>query len=423
MKGAQAIAEAIRTCTDCQYTVPGFPVTELGTLTGADMVVNEKTALEYALGDSLSGRRAAVIIKNVGVNACADPLLQATAQGLVGGVILVVGDDPETKGSQTAQDSRYYSELAEIPAIEPGMTTCFSGVEAALQASEQFSRVAMLRLTPQLLEAEVERETIRRNDQKGRLSLRAWTMHGRVTAAEDLYRTMFDWADRSALNCWDGEPVGAGAAPGRSRLVTVHPPPRHVAIMHDIREYGRPFVRDHRGLAPPVFQKRPESRDDRGYYRTFCRACPFKALMDIIKESGPKIICDAGCSVLGMTLPYEVGLASYGMGSSIAVAARSTGVALIGDYALLHSGLNALIDVYEKKIPLLCIVMKNRCTAMTGKQPVYDPLPYLAWADPVLCGAEESERLREIVRRPEKPVTLIVDGECPEGSEHETVEC
>jgi hypothetical protein len=422
MKGTVAVAEAIRTCTDRQYTVPGFPVTGLGALTGAEMVVNEKTALEYALGDSLSGRRAAVIIKNVGVNACADPLLQATAQGLIGGVLLVVGDDPEAKGSQTAQDSRYYSELAELPAIEPGDATCFSGVEAALQASEQFSRVALLRLTPQLLEAEVERETIRRNDQKGRLSLRAWTMHGRVTAAEDLYRTMFAWADRSALNRWDGEPVGAGAAPGRSRLVTVHPPPTYMAGMRDIREYGRPFVRDHRGLAPPAPQKRPESRDDRGYYRTFCNTCPFKPLMNIIKESGLKIICDAGCSVLGMTLPYEVGLASYGMGSSIAVAARSTGVALIGDYALLHSGLNALIDVYEKKLPLLCIVMKNRCTAMTGKQPVYDPLPYLSWADPVTCGAEDSGRLREVICHPEKPVTLIVEGECPEGSEHETVE-
>ena len=56
--------------------------------------MNEKTALEYALGDSLSGRRAAVIIKNVGLNACADPLLQATAQGLICGVVIVAGDDP-----------------------------------------------------------------------------------------------------------------------------------------------------------------------------------------------------------------------------------------------------------------------------------------------------------------------------------------
>ena len=102
-----------------------------------------------------------------------------------------------------------------------------------------------------------------------------------------------------------------------------------------------------------------------------------------------RLICDAGCSVLGMTPPYEMGVASYGMGASIAVAARSTQVALIGDYALLHSGLNALIDVYEKRLPLLCIVMKNNCTAMTGKQPAYDPVPYLPWANPVICRAED----------------------------------
>ncbi|MCJ7741619.1 MAG: indolepyruvate ferredoxin oxidoreductase, partial [Methanoregula sp.] len=155
MKGVDVITQALLACTDRQYTVPGYPITVLGERTQAEMVINEKTALEYALGDSLSGRRAAVIIKNVGVNACADPLLQATAQGLIGGVILVTGDDPEAKGSQTAQDSRYYGELAELPVIEPDETTCYAGVEAALEASEEFSRVAMLRLTPQILDGEV----------------------------------------------------------------------------------------------------------------------------------------------------------------------------------------------------------------------------------------------------------------------------
>ena len=155
VKGIDVITRALIACTDRQYTVPGFPITVLGERTSAELVINEKTALEYALGDSLSGRRAAVIIKNVGVNACADPLLQATAQGLIGGVILVTGDDPEAKGSQTAQDSRYYGELAELPVIEPDEATCYAGVESALEASEEFSRVAMLRLTPQILEGEV----------------------------------------------------------------------------------------------------------------------------------------------------------------------------------------------------------------------------------------------------------------------------
>jgi indolepyruvate ferredoxin oxidoreductase alpha subunit len=422
MKGVDVITRALLACTDRQYTVPGFPITALGERTQAELVINEKTALEYALGDSLSGRRAAVIIKNVGVNACADPLLQATTQGLIGGVILVTGDDPEAKGSQTAQDSRYYGELAELPVIEPDETSCYAGVEAALCASEQFSRVAMLRLTPQILEEEVSCNSVPRNDRKGRLSDRTWTMNGRVTAAEELYRTMFAWSTGSSLNEWKGEPAGVGAAPGRSRIVTVHPTPEQVAGMHEFHEYGRTFVRDHRGIQPPLPQERPQAREDRGYHRTFCTACPFKPMMNILRERQMNLICDAGCSVLGMNPPYELGVASYGMGASIAVAARSTRVALIGDYALLHSGLNALIDVYEKRLPLLCIVMKNDCAAMTGKQPSFDPLPYIRWADPVTCRADDELTLKKELVVTDRPRTLVIEGICPEGSSHETVE-
>ena len=422
MKGVDVITRALLACTDRQYTVPGFPITELGERTGAELVINEKTALEYALGDSLSGRRAAVIIKNVGVNACADPLLQATAQGLIGGVILVAGDDPEAKGSQTAQDSRYFGELAELPVIEPDETTCYAGVEAALEASEEFSRVAMLRLTPQILEQEVNGNPVPRHDRRGRLSDRTWTMNGRVTAAEELYRTMFAWSDRSALNQWKGEPAGVGAAEGNTRIVTVNPLPVQAAGMHSVHEQGRTFVRDHRGIQPPLPQKRPQAMEDRGYYRTFCTSCPFKRMMNIVKERNLKMICDAGCSVLGMNPPYELGVASYGMGASIAVAARSTRVALIGDYALLHSGLNALIDVYEKRLPLLCIVMNNKCTAMTGKQPAYNPVPYIRWADPVICSADDELTLKQELVVTDRPRTLVIEGTCPEGSSHETVE-
>jgi len=356
------------------------------------------------------------------VNACADPLLQATAQGLIGGVILIAGDDPEAKGSQTAQDSRYYGELAELPVIEPDETTCYAGVEAALEASEEFSRVAMLRLTPRILEAEVDGKPVSRHDRKGRLSDRTWTMNGRVTAAEELYRTMFAWSDRSALNQWKGEPAGVGAAEGNSRIVTVNPLPVQAAGMHSVCELGRTFVRDHRGVQPPLPQKRPQAMEDRGYYRTFCTACPFKRMMNIVKERNMRMICDAGCSVMGMNPPYEVGVASYGMGASIAVAARSTRVALIGDYALLHSGLNALIDVYEKQLPLLCIVMNNKCTAMTGKQPAYDPVPYLRWAHPVICRADDELTLKQELVVTDRPRTLVIEGTCPEGSSHETVE-
>jgi hypothetical protein len=233
---------------------------------------------------------------------------------------------------------------------------------------------------------------------------------------------MFVWSDRSVLNQWKGEPAGVGAAAGSSRIVTVHPLPEQAAGIHEIHEYGRSFVRDHRGIQPPLLQERPEVMEDRGYYRTFCTECPFKSMMNILLERNMAIICDAGCSVLGMTPPYELGVASYGMGASIAVAARSTQVSLIGDYALLHSGLNALIDVYEKQLPLLCIVMNNKCTAMTGKQPAYDPVPYIRWANPVICCADDELTLKQELVVTDRPRTLVIEGTCPEGSSHETVE-
>jgi indolepyruvate ferredoxin oxidoreductase, alpha subunit len=423
MNGVEAVADALCRLTDCRYTVPGFPVTDLAALTGAELVINEKTALEYALGDSLMGRRAAVIVKNVGVNACADPLLQATAQGIISGVVLVAGDDPDAKGSQTSQDSRYYGELAELPVIEPDASCWYPGVEAALEASEQFSRIAILRLTPSALDAEAAQTPVQRTDGKGRLADRGWTMNGRAAAAEELYRTMFSWSSSHPLNQWYGEPAGTGPAPGKTRIVIVNPVPGQAEGIREIRECGRTFVRDHRGVLPPESEGIPLSMADRGFSRTFCKNCPFLLMMNILKDRNMPVICDAGCSILAMNRPFEIGLASYGMGASIAVAARSTHIALIGDYALLHSGLASLIDVYEKRLPLLCIVMKNDCTAMTGRQPVYNPLPYLRWADPVICQAEERTTLERELVVTDTPRTLVIEGICPEGSSHETIEC
>ena len=100
-------------------------------------------------------------------------------------------------------------------------------------------------------------------------------------------------------------------------------------------------------------QDEPETFSSRGFYRTFCGECPFLGLFSLMRDQGVNAAVDAGCSILLTSPLYGVGVASYGLGSAIGVGAKSTGVAVIGDYALLHSGIQALIDVYEKKTPLL----------------------------------------------------------------------
>jgi hypothetical protein len=196
----------------------------------------------------------------------------------------------------------------------------------------------------------------------------------------------------------------------------------HPALLSGITELGRPFLREHRSLEPPPDPGEPQRLSTRGHYRTFCPTCPFREVIAILRAQGRRAVCDMGCSVLAMNPPFQVGVAAYGLGSSVAVAARSTGIALCGDYALLHSGLNALVDVYEKHLPLLCIVLSNSRLGMTGGQPGYDPVRYLSWADPVIISAHDPD-LSRILEPEAGPKTVIVEVICPEGESYERVAC
>ena len=68
--------------------------------------------------------------------------------------------------------------LQNFLSLNPIQSSCYTGVETALQASEMFSRIALLRLTPQLLDAEVDHNPVPRMNGRGRLSERTWTMNG-----------------------------------------------------------------------------------------------------------------------------------------------------------------------------------------------------------------------------------------------------
>ncbi len=278
MKGDAALASALRRSADRFYTVPGYPISGLAALLDAEIAVNEKVALEYALGDSLAGRRAAVVVKHVGLNACADPLVNATTQGLRGGVVVVAGDDVDVVASQNAQDSRYYGELAEIPVLEPGIATCRQAVETAFEASETFSRAALLRVTPFLLDADIPEGEVVRTSGTGRLADPGLTLPGRVADAERRTAAMFAWSRDSSLNRVTGGTVGVGTCFGESQAVTVYPPPAEPALLADTCEHGRPFLREHRWCKPPVLSGTPERMETRGYSSDILPGVPVPSL-------------------------------------------------------------------------------------------------------------------------------------------------
>lgn len=129
--GNEAIAIGLveSACT-MATSYPGTPASEvLGTLVQIkkeeglplhlEWSINEKVAFEVALANSFAGRRSAAIMKQVGLNVAADPLMSAAYTGVKGGFVLVVADDPGPHSSQTEQDSRLLSMMAKIPVLDP----------------------------------------------------------------------------------------------------------------------------------------------------------------------------------------------------------------------------------------------------------------------------------------------------------------
>lgn len=155
LSGNEAIARGAWEA-GCQggFGYPGTPSTE--TLESfaklpdvyAEWAVNEKVALENALGFSMAGRRALVTMKHVGVNVASDPLMSIAYSGCKGGLVMLAADDPGMFSSQNEQDSRVYAQFAKIPLFEPADSQeALDMTREAFEVSERMSTIAMIRST------------------------------------------------------------------------------------------------------------------------------------------------------------------------------------------------------------------------------------------------------------------------------------
>ena len=126
LSGDDAIGRgAIEAGISLATSYPGTPATEILTYIArhfagdAEWSVNEKVALETAIGASYAGKRAICSMKHVGLNVASDPLMTIAYLGVKGGLVLAVADDPGAYSSQNEQDSRFYAKFARIPCLEP----------------------------------------------------------------------------------------------------------------------------------------------------------------------------------------------------------------------------------------------------------------------------------------------------------------
>ena len=136
---------------------PGTPSTEivetLATFAGvqAQWSVNEKVALEVALGACLMGQRAVAAMKHVGLNVAADSLMSAGLTGVGAGLVIAVADDVGFSSSQNEQDSRYWSRFVHLPVLEPSdAQEAYLMAREAFDLSERHQVPVLLRLTTRI---------------------------------------------------------------------------------------------------------------------------------------------------------------------------------------------------------------------------------------------------------------------------------
>ncbi len=115
---------------------------------------NEKVALEVAFGASINGHLSCCFFKSVGLNVAADSFVQLSMMNLLGGMVIVLGDDPGANSSQNEQDNRHLARLAYVPVFEPASPKeSYEMFLEAAKLSKEHNMPVIVRLTTHVCHA------------------------------------------------------------------------------------------------------------------------------------------------------------------------------------------------------------------------------------------------------------------------------
>lgn len=364
----------------------GTPATQIleylsGHFSGqVEWAVNEKVALETAIGATYAGRRVICSMKHVGLNVAADPLMTAAYLGVRGGLVLAIGDDPGAYSSQNEQDSRIYARFAKIPCLEPSNSQeAKDFTKLAFDLSEKFHLPVMLRGLTRVMHSsspvsiETPRPenplTIEKNpDQMLAIPKNIVRLH---TALNKKQEELKDWAETSGLNVVmnKGKKKGiiacgfayvyAGEYGADCSILKIAAYPFHEKMIRDfvvdleevwVLEEGEPIVeeiarkysahvkgklsgeiRREGELGPealaPYFggspaQTAPAAKPLPVRPPVLCPGCPHREFYKALKAAAPTFTTgDIGCYTLGAAPPLNAIDTCLCMGASIGKAA------------------------------------------------------------------------------------------------------
>ena len=433
MNGLEAVVRGIIDSGVKNVTgVPGFPITDIMESLGDDVKhewsINEKVALEIALGSSVCGIRSAIITKHVGMNILSDPLVTSATHTIGAGVVIFAGDDPGIEKSQNEQDSRLYGLIAEVPVFDPRTPeNAYLSVKEAYILSEKIRTPVIIRLTDRLLKSEGHFSRKSESVPSKKIDKKIWHLtmlgkHQRFHA--ESYPEMCKYAEISKLNSYEKKGdfgiISSGfpsvlvesilPADFSHLLLTIVNPLPVDLIDRFIREHSRVMIIEE---TEPVIEKQlskrvmgkltghipygiaetedirkaieniksdavkckvvPQTIETRGA-RPICEDCPYLPLYKAVKELDVPVAGDVGCSIMTSSPPLSLLDAAFSLGSSISTACGfdRKGIALIGDFGFAHSGIPALVNAVHNKHEVVVILLQNYVAAMTGGQEVPD---------------------------------------------------
>ncbi|MCX7647881.1 MAG: indolepyruvate ferredoxin oxidoreductase subunit alpha [Elusimicrobiales bacterium] len=155
--GNYALARAmIETGTKVITSYPGSPTPEIAQALSYfkdddfyfEFSSNEKVAIEKAFGASINGHLSCCFFKSVGLNVASDSFIQLSMMNLIGGMVIIIGDDPGANSSQNEQDNRHFSRMSYIPMIEPtSVEDAYLSYKKAVNISKKYQMPIILRIT------------------------------------------------------------------------------------------------------------------------------------------------------------------------------------------------------------------------------------------------------------------------------------
>jgi len=143
---------------------PGSPTPEIATAINAipkekrpfyfEFSTNEKVATEVAFGAAVNGHLSTVFFKSVGLNVAADTFVQLNHMNIIGGMVVILGDDPGANSSQNEQDNRHYARLSYTPVVEPASPSeMYAYYMKAAELARRHQMAVILRATTHVCHA------------------------------------------------------------------------------------------------------------------------------------------------------------------------------------------------------------------------------------------------------------------------------